>query len=55
MPATSQLDWLISTTAISVEFCARGVRDRLMSFGVHMGRSFVGGRNDDANSPSHGP
>src|SRR5437762_2159274 len=33
MPATSQLDWLISTTAMTVLFWSRATRDLLKSFG----------------------
>src|SRR5712671_6088314 len=33
MPATSQLDWLISTTAMIVLFWSRVTRDLLKSFG----------------------
>src|SRR5438105_12182273 len=33
MPATSQLDWLISTTAMIVLFWSRATRDLLKSFG----------------------
>src|SRR6187401_688215 len=33
MPATSQLDWLISTTAMIVLFWSRATRDLLRSFG----------------------
>src|SRR6516164_9364997 len=33
MPPTSQLDWLISTTAMIVLFWSRGTRDLLKSFG----------------------
>src|SRR2546421_3530355 len=33
MPATSQLDWLSSTTAIIVLFWSRATRDLLKSFG----------------------
>src|ERR1700692_1490267 len=32
-PATSQLDWLISTTAMIVLFWSRATRDLLKSFG----------------------
>ncbi len=39
MPATSQLDRLISITAISVSSGSRAVRDRLRSFNFCMGRS----------------
>src|SRR5438105_3764220 len=39
IPATSQLDRLISMTAISVPFGSRAVRDRLRSFNFCMGRS----------------
>ena len=39
MPATSQLDRLISMTAISVPSGSRAVRDRLRSFNFCMGRS----------------
>src|SRR6476469_415462 len=39
MPATSQLDWLISITAINVPSGSRGVRDRLRSFNFCMGCS----------------
>src|SRR5438105_4590469 len=38
-PATSQLDWLISMTAISVPSGSRGLRDRLRSFNFSMGCS----------------
>ena len=37
MPATSQLDRLISMTAISVLSGSRGVRHRLRSFNFYMG------------------
>src|SRR5712671_6207005 len=37
MPATSQLDWLISITAISVLSCLRTIRDWFRSFGVCIG------------------
>jgi hypothetical protein len=33
MPATSQLDWLISRTAMIVLFWSRATRDLLKSFG----------------------
>jgi hypothetical protein len=33
VPAISQLDWLSSMTATKVEFCSKGVRDLLKSFG----------------------
>jgi hypothetical protein len=36
MPATSQLDWLISMTAITVLFSSRAASDRLRSFGCGM-------------------
>jgi hypothetical protein len=39
LPATSQLDWLISMTAISVPSGSRGARDRLRSFNFCMGCS----------------
>src|SRR6516165_8101435 len=39
MPATSQLDKLISITAISVPFGSRAMRDRLKSFNVCVERS----------------
>src|SRR3954471_7167946 len=38
-PATSQLDWLISMTAISVLSWSKAVRDRLRSFDCGMGHS----------------
>src|SRR4051812_16968203 len=38
-PATSQLDWLISLTAISVLSWSKAVRDRLRSFDCGMGDS----------------
>src|SRR5215210_1649123 len=38
-PATSQLDWLISMTAISVLSWSKAVRDRLKSFDCGMGHS----------------
>src|SRR5215472_9485002 len=37
MPATSQLDWLISITAINVLFSSRAASDLLRSFGCGMG------------------
>src|SRR5580658_8114855 len=39
IPATSQLDWPISITAISVASCSRTTRDLLKSFCCGMGRS----------------
>jgi site-specific recombinase XerD len=39
IPATSQLDRLISMTATSVLLCSKGTRDRLRSSGFAMGRS----------------
>src|SRR6516165_3007285 len=39
IPATSQLDWPISITAISVASCSRVTRDLLKSFICGMGRS----------------
>ena len=39
IPATSQLDWLISMTAISVPAGSRGLRDRLRSFNFCTGCS----------------
>ena len=41
IPATSQLDRLISITAISVPSCLRGVRDRLRSFNFAWGAPSV--------------
>src|SRR4051795_10896314 len=38
-PATSQFDWLISMTAISVLSWSKAVRDRLRSFDCGMGHS----------------
>src|SRR3954466_4274684 len=38
-PATSQFDWLISITAISVLSWSKAVRDRLRSFDCGMGHS----------------
>src|SRR4051794_36480662 len=38
-PATSQLDWLISMTAISVLSWSKAARDRLRSFDCGMGHS----------------
>src|SRR3982750_33326 len=38
-PATSQLDWLISMTAISVLSWSKAVKDRLRSFDCGMGHS----------------
>src|SRR5215210_4241210 len=38
-PATSQFDWLISMTAISVLSWSKAVRDRLKSFDCGMGHS----------------
>src|SRR5262249_48449702 len=37
IPATSQLDWLISITAINVASCSRATRDLLKSFSCGMG------------------
>jgi hypothetical protein len=37
IPATSQLDWLISTTAIIVLSWSRATRDLLKSFGWGIG------------------
>jgi hypothetical protein len=37
MPATSQLDWLISITAINVLSSSRAASDLLRSFGCGMG------------------
>jgi hypothetical protein len=39
IPATSQRDWLISMTVISVASCSRVTRDLLKSFSCGMGRS----------------
>src|SRR5215468_6316670 len=39
MPPTSQLDWLISTTAMIVLFWSRAKRDLLKSFGWGIGHS----------------
>src|SRR5438132_10567937 len=39
IPATSQLDWLISITTMSVLSWFRAVKDRLRSFDCSMGRS----------------
>src|SRR5215469_5440301 len=39
MPPTSQLDWLISTTAMIVLFWSRATRDLLKSFGWGIGHS----------------
>src|SRR3954454_16232283 len=48
MPATSQLAWLISTTAMIVLSCSSGVRDRLKSLSCcGMGRSIGVASNDD--------
>jgi hypothetical protein len=42
IPATSQLDWPISITAINVASCSRATRDRLKSFSCRgMGHSIV--------------
>src|SRR5215217_7324654 len=38
-PATSQFDWLVSMTAISVLSWSKAARDRLRSFGCGMGHS----------------
>src|SRR5499427_8059259 len=55
MPATSQLDKLISITAISVVSCFRTIRDWLRSFGVCMGAPSVHISDDGAISspPPH--
>src|SRR5215469_188618 len=39
MPPTSQLDWLISTTAMIVLFWSRAKRDLLKSFGWGIGHT----------------
>jgi hypothetical protein len=41
MPATSQLDWLISMTAMIVLFWSRATRDLLKSFGWGIWHSIV--------------
>ena len=46
IPATSQLAWLISMTAMSVLSCSRVTRHRLKSFACGMGHS-VGSVSDD--------
>jgi hypothetical protein len=48
IPATSQLDWLISMTAISVASCSRVTRDLLKSFSCGMGRSMIRWSDDGA-------
>src|SRR5260221_14133068 len=47
IPATSQLDRLISITAISVPSGLRGVRDRLRSFNFCIGLLSIGSLNVD--------
>src|SRR5207342_619553 len=54
IPATSQLDRLISMTAISVPSGSRAVRDRLRSFNFCMGRS-IGSRQRRWNAISSPP
>jgi hypothetical protein len=41
IPATSQLDWLISMTAMTVLSWSRAASERLKSFGCDMGHSIV--------------
>src|SRR5262252_5581121 len=55
IPATSQLDRLISMTAINVLAGSRAMRDRLKLFDVCMGRSIGSQRTMDAVStpPPH--
>jgi hypothetical protein len=53
IPATSQLDWLISITTISVLAWFRVVKDRLRSFDCSMGRSI--GLLDRAKSATPSP
>src|SRR5438132_13980691 len=55
IPATSQLDRLISMTAINVLAGSRAMRDRLKSFNVCMGSSIGSQRTMDAIStpPPH--
>src|ERR1700730_15784012 len=53
IPATSQLDWLISITTISVLSWFRTVKDRLRSFDCSMGRSI--GLLDRAESATPSP
>src|SRR3954452_7087959 len=52
-PATSQFDWLISMTAISVLSWSKAVRDRLRSFDCGMGHSIglLDSAEDDMPSP----
>src|SRR6266571_3897088 len=50
IPATSQLDRLISMTAINVLAGSRAMRDRLKSFNVCMGSSIGSQRTMDAIS-----
>src|SRR3954463_14365417 len=52
-PATSQLDWLISMTAISVLSWSKAVRDRLRSFDCGMGHSI--GLRDSAEGDMPSP
>ena len=56
MPATSQLDRLISMTAINVLAGSRAMRDRLKSFNVCMGSSIGSQLNDGCNihAAAHG-
>jgi hypothetical protein len=53
IPATSQLDWPISITTISVLSWFRAVKDRLRSFDYSMGRSI--GLFDSAESATPSP
>src|SRR5438876_5490111 len=46
-PATSQLDWLISTTAMIVLSWSRATRDRLKSFGWGIRALHQFGSSDD--------
>jgi hypothetical protein len=55
IPATSQLDWLISTTAMIVLSWSRATRDLLKSFGWGIGALHVGSSDDDAISSPPAP
>ena len=55
IPATSQLDWLSSTTAISVLSCCSETRDLLRSFCRGMGHLRPVGSGADGASPRRRP
>src|SRR5580700_11732929 len=55
MPATSQLDWLISMTAMIVLFWSRATRDLLKSFGWGIAGTPSISCSDEVAIPRHPP